>query len=528
MAIKVDTTKCIACGICEDRCLLDNLRVKIPPCRDACPIGVNCQAYVTYIALGRHGEAAEVARQDIPFARVLSRVCTHDCETACTRNEVDAPVAIRSLKRFVTDRIPAPAPRSSEEERGERVAVVGAGPAGLQAAWDLRRLGYGVTVFDEMPHPGGMMRLGIPEFRLPREVLDDEVGLVTQTGVEVRCNTRIGRDVSFANLRSEFDAVFLAVGTHLSERLNVDGEDADGVVHGMDFLRDFHLGRSVPVGTRVLVIGGGNVAVDAALTARRLGADDVHLACLESRDEMPAFDWEIEQALEEGVLLLCSWGPKQILAEDGSVRAVRLRRCLSIFDSQGRFAPSFDETQEMLVEADTLVVAIGQSSDLSFLGSEAASEAFQGMTLRVDETTQATRIPGVFAGGDMTTGPSSVVEAMAAGKRAAVSIDRYLRGQDIAAGRADEALHEVATVVDTQGAIHRARARVPVLPREERTRGHGEVERTIDEAAAVREAERCLRCGYAYERYRECWYCLPCEIECPTEALKVEIPFLVE
>jgi len=527
MAIRVDTTKCIACGICVDRCLLDNLRVRIPPCRNACPLDINCQAYVSYIAMKRYDEAAETTRQGIPFARVLARVCAHPCENFCTRNEVDAPVAIRALKRFVTDRVPVADVSPPDQTQGKRVAIVGAGPAGLQAAWDLCRLGYGVTVFDEMPEPGGMMRLGIPEFRLPRSVLDQEISDVLRLGVRIQCNTRIGGDVGFARLREEFDAVFLAVGTHLSERLNVDHEEAKGVVHGMDFLREFHLGRPVSVGGKVLVVGGGNVAVDAALTARRLGADDVHLACVETRNQMPAFDWEVAQSLEEGVLLFCSWGPKQILTQGDAVRAVRLRRCVGVFDTQGRFAPSYDESQEMEVEVDTLIIAIGQSPDLSFLGSEAASGAFQGMTLRVDKATQATRIPGVFAGGDMTTGPASVVEAMAAGKRAAVSIDRYLHGQDIAASRDKRSLHEVATAVDTHGAIHRARAKAPLLPRDQRLGGQIEVEQTIDEVHALREAERCLRCGYAYEHYRECWYCLPCEIECPTEALKVEIPFLV-
>jgi len=326
-------------------------------------------------------------------------------------------------------------------------------------------------VFDELPEAGGMMRIGIPEFRLPRAVLDEEIARIADMGVEMRLGQRVGRDVHFDDLLRDFDVVFLAVGAHVSERLNAPGEGLAGIHYGTDFLRRHHLGERVEVGERVVVLGGGNVAVDAALVARRLGGKDVRLVCLESRDQMPAFAWETEQALAEGVLLTCGWGHKHVLASAGRVASLHVWPCVSIFDEAGRFAPKFDDSTERVLPADTLIIAIGQSPDLSFLGEAASFDLFRGSALRVDRLTLETRLPGVFAGGDMVAGPTSVVEAMAAGQRAAESVDRYLRGLDLRAGREHGPGSAQAAVPDLEQAVanegengDRRRPSVPIFP----------------------------------------------------------------
>ena len=516
MPLAIDRAKCLACGICAERCLLDNIRVSMPPCRAACPLGVNCQAYVTLVAMKRDEDSLAYISDAVALPKTLSHVCTHPCETACTRRQIDRPIAIRALKRFVTEAAPA-AKLEPPEIDGGRVAIVGAGPAGLQAAFDLRLKGHAAAVFDELPQAGGMMRIGIPEFRLPRSVLDEEVARIADMGVQMRLGQRVGRDVHFDDLRRDFDAVFLAVGAHMSEKLNTPGEGQAGIYHGTDFLRRHHLGERLDVAEHVVVLGGGNVAVDAALVAKRLGGEDVRLVCLESREHMPAFAWETEQALSEGILLTCGWGPKHILASEGRVASLHIWPCVSVLDETGRFAPAFDESTERVLHADTLIVAIGQSPDLSFLGDAAGFDLFTGTALRVDRSTLETRLPGVFAGGDMVTGPASVVEAMAAGRGAAESVDRYLRGRDLLAGR------EQADVEIARPNVEQAVAAAALGD----TAPDGGLKPTLHAAAARQEAERCLRCGHAYEKYGECWYCLPCEIECPTDALRLELPFMV-
>ena len=510
MPLTIDRTKCLACGICMERCLLDNIRVTTPPCRAACPLGVNCQAYVTLVAMERDEDSLGYISDGVALPKTLAHVCSHPCEAACSRGQFDRPIAIRALKRFVTEAVPAPKIEPPEIDAG-RVAIVGAGPAGLQAAFDLRMKGHSVAVYDEMAQAGGMMRLGIPEFRLPRPVLDEEVARIADMGIDMRLGQRVGADVQLDALCGDFDAIFLAVGAHMSERLNTEGEHLAGIYHGTDFLHRHHVGERLEVGKRVVVLGGGNVAVDAALVAKRLGAEDVRLVCLESRGQMPAFAWEVEQALAEGVLLTCGWGPKHIIPDRDGVGSVHIQPCVSVFDDAGRFAPKFDGSAERVLPADTLIIAVGQSPDLSFLGESAGFDLFTGSTLRVDPLTLQTRLPGVFAGGDMVTGPASVVEAMAAGKAAAESIDRLLRGRDLLAGR---------TPADVEIARPNVEQAVAAAPA-------GDAAAHLDAAAARAEASRCLRCGYAYEKYGECWYCLPCELECPTEALKLNLPFLV-
>jgi NADPH-dependent glutamate synthase beta subunit-like oxidoreductase len=445
---------CAACGRCEDACpneirILDITRTlraigpverfpQQPPCTQACPAGIDVPGYLRFIAGGWNDEACMLIMERAPFPGVLGRVCPHPCETACKRGEINAPIAICSAKRFAADHagdlgqwIAAVPP-----DTGRRVAVVGAGPAGLTAAFYLRKKGHAVTVFEARPKPGGMLRYGIPRYRLPEAVLEKEINQLLATGIDLRTEHKLGADFGVEQLRaSGFEAVFLAVGAQLSRRIELEGSGLEGVHWGVEFLSQVAEGRPPGVREKVAVIGGGNVAVDVALTALRLGAKKVSLACLEKREEMPANPWEIEQAQAEGVEMLYAWGPSRVLGADGEVAGLELVRCTSVFDSQGNFCPYFDETK-MTIEAEKVILAVGQTSetafcrDFCFLEGEGVLPIQKGL-IAIDPETQQTEMRGVFAGGDSANGPATVVQAIAAGRRAAASIDRFLGGDGV-------------------------------------------------------------------------------------------------
>jgi len=524
--IVIDKTKCYVCGECVETCILDNLRLKLAPCRAACPIHTNCQGYIHLLAQGKVDDALVEVRKGLPFPGIIGRVCSHPCESHCKRTDLDSePVAIRDIKRFLADHerelwpdLPKP------HRRPQRVAVVGSGPAGMMASFDLAQMGYGVTVFEALDKAGGMLRVGIPEFRLPSAILDRELELLTRLGVEFKYRVPVGKNVSLNRLVQEYDAVFLATGAHIAPRLNLQGEDSVQVHSALDFLKGARSGR-VQLSGRVVVIGGGNSAVDAAQTARRAGGKDVAIVCLESRDEMPAFPWEVRDALEEGVEIVNGWGPLAFEHRNGAVEAVTFARCLSVFDEHGRFRPRMDPSITRRDAADEVIVAIGQSADVGY------ARGMKGLTrkglLAADPVTLQTSIPHVFAGGDALRGPKTVIDAMADGKEAAISIDRYLSGEGLHWGRNYlDGPFITNFEVDTTGAVRRHRTRMPKISPDDR-RDFREVELGFSRARAIREAERCLKCGDPYGPNQTCWYCLPCEIVCPVEALRVEIPFLV-
>jgi NADPH-dependent glutamate synthase beta subunit-like oxidoreductase len=528
MSIVIDRERCLACGICADYCVLDNIKVETPPCKASCPVGINPQAYCTLLAMDRADEALSMVFRDAPFPRVLGYVCHAPCERKCNRALLDQAVSIKDLKRYLVDEaIPPTNPWPPGEPTGRKAAIVGAGPAGMMAAAWLRRRGHAVTLFDALPEAGGMMVAGIPRFHLPDGARRADCELLGRLGVELKLATSVGSDVAFEELARDFDAVLLAVGAHKSEGLHIEGSEAAGVLDGLSFLRRVNLGDEPAVGRRVLVIGGGNVAVDAARVALRLGAQDVQLACLEHRDEMPAFPAELAGALEEGVSFNCTWGPERFLMHNGKVTSVEFKRCVSTVGPAGRFQPVYDLEQMLVLPADTVIVAVGQSPDLSFIGSSAAAGILHGSRLGVDPRTMATPLPGVFAAGDMVSGPSSVVEAMASGRRAARHMDFFLMGQDPVQHRVVHARELPAAHVDFVHAKRHDREPIPRLSQGARKNSFEVVDLSYDKATAMRQADRCLRCAQAVEFYRECWYCLPCEIECPTEALALEIPFLV-
>ncbi len=488
------------------------------PCRLACPAGVNAQGYVALISRRKFKEAYELVRERLPFPGVCGRVCHHPCEQECNRKDYEGPVSIRTLKRFISDYvhknsleyavIPEPV-----EEREERVAVVGAGPAGLTCALDLRAKGYRVTVFEASDKPGGTMRTGIPAYRLPREALDSEIKDILDTGVELKTNSPVKSRKELDGLLSDrYKAVFLGLGCQKSRTLPIDGMDLAGVHHGIEFLRAANEGETPKLGKRIVVIGGGNVAVDVALAARRAGAEDVTMVCLERRDEMPAFEYEIQEALDEGVKLEPSLGPDGIEGKDGKVTGLKVIECTRVFDDAGRFSPEFDSSKSRTVPADDVILAIGAQVDAEEYDG---FERRPGGTFKVDELTLGTGIDGVFAGGDMVLGPASVIEAVAAGHEAAISIDRYIRGEDLAAGR-DEPKPEPVKTEDSAGyragVKPRERAVEKQIPVKERLKGYDEIGLGFDEETAVAEAERCLNCGVCSE-------CMQCVAACEAGAI---------
>ena len=433
------------------------------PCRAACPVNTNAGGYVSLIAQGRYREAYLLARAPNPLASVCGRVCAHPCEAACRRGQIDTPIAIRAMKRVVTERFGVESRASFDEiarvvdrprppaDRPGRVAVIGAGPAGLACAHDLALMGHRAVVFDAAPVVGGMMRLGIPAYRLPRELVDREVEFIRHLGVEFRLGVEIGRDILFRQLRDEFDAVFIAAGCRKGKMLRLPGADLPGVLTAVDFLANVNLGVPLEVGRRVVVVGGGNVAFDVARSARRFGGTtqpgeehhqlavdaaivaarllrrDVTLVSLESREEMPADPEEIEEGSHEGIRLVHRRGPKAIVG-NGRVRALQTVDVARVFDASGRFAPEFVADSEQEIPCDTVILAVGQIADLGFLGDTSGLAVTPQQTIVVDAHL-ATSLPGVYAGGDIAFGPRILISAVADGRKAARSIDTCLTGR---------------------------------------------------------------------------------------------------
>ncbi len=482
----------------RDKCL--SWAVEMSPCEAACPAHIDVEAYVRAIAKGRFKEALQIVRENNPFASVCGRVCHHPCETDCKRGKLDEPLAINHLKRFVADyefsnglEKPTPVPRTREG----RVAIVGSGPAGLTAAYHLVNRGYGVTVFEASDVAGGMLTVGIPEFILPQKMVQAEIGHIRDLGVEIKTGVAVGKDLTLDSIwKQGYKAIFIGVGACTSKELGVPGEDSPGVLHGVTFLRDVNLGNEVKLGKRVAVIGGGDVAIDAARCAVRLGCE-VSILYRRSRAEMPARDEEIETVEAEGVRIEYLVTPAEILSQNGRVAGLKCTRMeLGEPDASGRRQPIPVQGSEFEMDVDTVIPAIGQSPDLSLLAEGSGIETTDAGTLIVDPTTLATTRPGVFAGGDVRTGPATVIEAIADGNKAAASIDGYLRGEDPVEGRGGEAAALPVTGADTlpQGTLARERQRVLELPADKRIRSFDEVKLGFTEQEAIAEARRCLRC----------------------------------
>lgn len=539
------------------------------PCMMACPAGTNAGRYVSLIADGRFEEAYRYARGPNPLASVCGRVCAHPCETACRRGEIDRPISIRALKRFLTERYGPesrtpidPAPHSLPPN-GFKVGIIGSGPVGLSAAYDLALLGYSITIFEAAQVAGGMLHLGIPEYRLPRAVVDAQIREILNAGdVTLKLNSAAGRDFTVSGLREQgFDAVVLAVGAHRSRDLSIPGVELDGVHKGIEFLLNANLGYRFDIGQKVVVIGGGNVAMDVArsavrevlrqhasglegatpseenvaavatremvdvsLSALRMGAREVNIVCLERREQMPAASEEIEEAEIEGVHLHDGQGPVRVLGRDGKVTGLETIRALSVLDAQGKFNPVFEQGSEKTIACDTVILAIGQSPRLDFLTPADGVEISPRGLIKTDRQTLMTSAPGVFAGGDCVFGPRLIIDSVGDGKRIATGIDQYLTGRTRPEPEiAIEILPHHKMFSDY---MEIPRQPIPTVPINRRT-GVTEVEEVYDEQSAMKEARRCLRCwvNTVFEGNEpdgsQCILCGGCVDVCPEKCIQL-------
>ena len=529
------------------------------PCLAACPVHTNAGMYVAAIADGDDELAYLTARMPNPFASVCGRVCAAPCEDACRRGQIDRPIAIRALKRFVTEQF---GPETDSEnrvwekvaapvqtDRQESIAIVGGGPAGMACAHDLRRWGYAVTVYEATDKLGGAMWLGIPEYRLDRSVLANDIAAIVDLGIDVRYNTRLGVDITLDELRERHDAVFLSIGATLGRGLDIEGSEADGVFKAIEFLINMNRGFEVKVGERVIVVGGGDVAMDAARTALRAsaygpgaadaeqrpsmgdaidvartalraGARDITVMSLEARDEMPAHDFEIEEAEEEGVRFVHRRGPRRILTEGGRVVAMETTGVRSVFDEDGRFAPDFDEDDIRADEADTIILAIGQAIDIESLGDH-GPEISPRRTIQVDPDTGATNVEGIWSGGDAAKGPRTLIDAVADGRRSATAIHRHFGGsvESDRPGRMVR-LDQFHRLDDHYDRFDRVA--VPTLDTGRRI-GLAEVELGFTPEQARHEAGRCLRCfaNIMLDVSERCVLCALCSDVCPVDVISL-------
>jgi heterodisulfide reductase subunit A len=533
----VDISQCTGCGECEKVCpvcLPSEWQLELttrkavyrsfpqavpnvfiidkrgyPPCRATCPVGVNAQGYVALISEGRFKEALEVLRRTMPFAGVCGRVCNHPCELECERGQVDEPIAIRTLKRFMADyelKQGREKPERITPTHDQKVAIIGSGPAGIACAYDLVRMGYPVTVFEAAREPGGLLRYGIPEYRLPNKIVDEEIGYVQDLGVEIKTSTPVTNLEDIFN--QGYQAIFLATGAWSSQEMGIPGEKSEGVLYALEFLRKVNSGDRVKLGEKVAVIGGGNAAIDAARVAKRIGAKEVAIVYRRSRAEMPAVPEEIRAAEEEDIEINILAAPVKVLTENGKVNGIQcIRMALGKPDASGRARPVPIEGSEFEIKVDNIIMAVGQAVDKSKLPEKLE---FTGWgTLAVDPITLETNIDGVFAGGDVVSGPADVISVVGAGKEAAVSIDRYLRGVDMTEGRPETIVK--AKEVNKKGVEKKPRQQVPILDLDKR-QGFDEVELGFDEETAIKEAKRCLNCGVCSE-------CLACVNVCERKAI---------
>jgi NADPH-dependent glutamate synthase beta subunit-like oxidoreductase/coenzyme F420-reducing hydrogenase delta subunit len=561
----VDLNRCTGCGDCLEVCpvqvpgndhkaiyLEDGYqpqcaaidKMGCAPCSHACPAGIHVQGYVALIAQGRFQEALDLVREAIPFPGICGRICTQPCEINCRRNEIDEPVAIRQLKRFIADwelkNIKKATRRrskiSSSTADTKRVAIVGAGPAGLTAAYYLALKNHSVTVFEKLPVAGGMMAVGIPSYRLPWDILNAEISAIEEVGVKIKTGIDFGKDFTIETLRSNgYSAIFIATGLHGSRKLGVAGENLSGVFDGVSFLRDVALGKNVSVAKKLIVVGGGNVAIDVALTARRLGSNAVTIVCLETQEEMPARDDEIRAALEAGVEIVNCFGPNRFLSKNGKFTGIEFKRCTCVFDDQCNFDPQYDENELNTLKAEAVMIAIGQRGEVVFSEEEKMIRSRPG-GIQADPVTLQTSIPGVFAGGDAVYGPKTVIEAIASGKQAAESIDRYLSPRDPKEDRINQWPDEIEVNNSKSGQssngqtqpreqmsiserpmteaerVPKPRLSMPLLPREKRLNSFSEVELGYSEKQAIAEAQRCLACG-------PCSECMACVQACKAGAV---------
>lgn len=563
---EVDASKCVACGQCVENCPVNALQLgkklcsKTPvevkpertardhtwsrkdwnkdyrenrkdvteegtsPCKTACPAHIAVQGYIRLASQGKYREALELIKKENPFPAVCGRICPHGCESECTRGDIDQPIAIDEIKKFIADKELDGSIRFIPEKRHDysdkRIAVIGAGPGGLSCAYFLAVEGYSVTVFEKQEKLGGMMTLGIPSFRLEKNVVEAEIDVLRGLGVEFRTGVEVGKDVTLEELRSQgYKAFYLAIGAQGGRALGIEGEDAQGVVPGVTFLRDVNLGKDVKLTGKTLVIGGGNVAIDVARTALRVGGENVTMFCLEGRKEMPALAEEIGETLHEGIAIENGWGPKRILTENGKVTGVEFRKCTRVFDENHRFGPQYDDNDTQVVEAENVLLAIGQSIVWGGLLEGTKVVLNRYATAQADSFTYQTAEPDIFVGGDAFTGPKFAINAIAAGKQGAISIHRYVQpGQSLTLGRDRREYHafDKSNIV-VEGFDNTPRQEIGHNPQAARSFRDDRV--TFTEEQMKKETQRCLGCGAVQVNEYMCLGCGQCTTKCKFDAI---------
>ena len=564
----IDPEKCVACGECVENCPTNALKLgqklcgvpkldlpaKRPlpsdtewgedkwnpdyrtnrrvvteegssPCKAECPAHIGIQGYIKLAAQGRYTEALELIKKENPFPAVCGRICPRYCESSCTRGDIDDPIAIDDIKKFIAEQdlngnhrfIP-----NKAHDYGKKIAVVGAGPAGLSCAYYLAVDGYQVTVFEKQNVPGGMLTLGIPSFRLEKEVVNAEIAILQQLGVEIKTGVEVGKDTTIAKLRSQgFEAFYLAIGAQAGRKLNIEGEDAEGVITGVDFIRDVNLGTAEKLTGSTVVIGGGNVAIDVARSAVRWGATSVEMRCLESRQEMPALDEEVEEALEENIIINNGWGPKRILVENGKTTGVEFAKCLSVFDENGRFAPVFDETTSEVVPASHVLISVGQAMDWGTLLNESNVKLNPNGTVQANEKTYQTSEADVFAGGDALTGPKFAIDAIAQGKEAAISIHRQVHGHSLVLGRLDRDYRPLDKAELDLGGYDRLPRQTAAHQKDTTPLSFADERGVLSADQVKAETERCLGCGATTVDVYQCVGCGMCVSKCKFDAVSL-------
>ncbi len=570
---QVDKDKCVACGECVEHCPVNAARLgqKIcsakpvvkditttvtprdtewtpdkwnaeyrynrknvvdtgtSPCKTECPAHIGIQGYIKLAAQGRYTEALELIKKNNPFPAVCGRICPHGCESACTRGDIDEPVAIDDIKKFIAEQDLNSEHRYIPKIRhnyGKKIAVIGAGPSGLSCAYYLALDGYKVTVFEKQQKPGGMLMLGIPAFRLEKDVLEAEIDILRKIGVEIRTGIEAGKDITLDELRSQgYEAFYLAVGAQAGRRIGMPGEDAKGVDTGVNFLRRINLGEELRLSGGVVVIGGGNVAIDVARAAVRVSdGGSVSMYCLESREEMPALDEEIAEAEEEAVSIQNGWGPVRIITEDGKVKGVEFKRCLSVYDEQKRFAPVYDEKETIIVPAGNVLLSVGQTIEWGELLRGSAVELNPNKTVRADPVTLQTAQPDIFVGGDANTGPKFAIDAIAQGKEAAISIHRFVQpGQSLLIGRDRreyKALDKSGVLFEGYDRAERQRPSKKSMP--EAHKQFKDERGCFTEEQLKKETERCLGCGATIVDQYLCVGCGQCTTKCRFDAIRLE------
>lgn len=567
---KVDKEKCVACGQCAENCpmnaiqlgqklcgkntVVTDITTKVTPrdykwteenwnkdyrinrknvvdsgtspCKATCPAHIAVQGYIRLAAQGKYREALDLIKKENPFPAVCGRICPHACESECTRGEIDQPIAIDEIKKYIADQELRSdvrfVPNKRHDYSDKKIAIVGAGPAGLSCAYFLALDGYSVTVFEKQEKLGGMLTLGIPSFRLEKEVVNAEIAILKEMGVEFKTGVEVGKDVTLDELRTQgYKGFYLAIGAQAGRKLGIEGEDAEGVIAGVDFLRNVNLGKEAKLSGNVVVIGGGNVAIDVARTAIRAEAGTVNMYCLESASEMPALPDEIEEANAENIAINNGWGPKRIVVENGKVTGVEFKKCVSVFEN-GKFAPKFDENNVITIPADYVLLSVGQSIEWGKLLEGSKVELGRGNTVVADGFTYQTAQPDVFVGGDAYSGPKFAIDAIAAGKQGAISLHRFVQpGQNLLYGRD----RREYTCLDKNSLIISGYDNTPRQApghNHDSSKSFKDTRLTFTEEQMKKETERCLGCGAAIVDEYMCVGCGQCTTKCKFDAIHLE------